>query len=223
MTCALPASGLARAEYDSESNAHYTASRSQSQAHILRKPCAILGCGCVGRPVRVFAGGMILIALGGNLDSLAGPPPATFAAALAMLERNGIRVLKRSSVYISPAWPNGSGPDFYNQVVSVETEIPPGAMLQALLKAETAYGRTRREPWGPRTLDLDIIDYRGFVTDAEHLALPHPWVEERAFVLKPVAEIAPDWRHPLSGSRAAEALSALDPVESEACRVFVRA
>lgn len=130
-----------------------------------------------------------------------------------------MQILRASSLYVSPPWPHGSqDPDFYNQAVSVQTRLPPGALLQLLLKIEAAHGRVRREAWGPRTLDLDIVDYQGLVTDVEHLALPHPWAEERAFVLKPVAEIAPDWRHPVSGFRAAEALAVLDPAEAGACR-----
>jgi 2-amino-4-hydroxy-6-hydroxymethyldihydropteridine diphosphokinase len=166
---------------------------------------------------------MILIALGGNLASAVGPPPATFVSALTALDKAGVRVVRRSALYVSPPWPQGSDPDFYNQAVMVETRRPPGELLQLLLKIETAHGRVRREAWGPRTLDLDIVDYQGLVTDVEHVALPHPWTEERAFVLKPVAEIAPDWRHPISGLRAEEALAALDPAEAGACNPFVPA
>ena len=166
---------------------------------------------------------MILIALGGNLSSAVGAPPATFQSALSAFDRGGVHVVKRASIYVSPAWPSGSGPDYFNCAVQVTTKLAPGALMQFLLKVEAAHGRTRREPWGPRTLDLDIVDYQGLVTDAEHLALPHPWTEERAFVLKPVAEIAPDWRHPISGQRACEALAALDPAEIGACRPFIQA
>jgi 2-amino-4-hydroxy-6-hydroxymethyldihydropteridine diphosphokinase len=160
---------------------------------------------------------MIIIGLGGNLAWDGHPPPQTFLSALTMLERAGVRTVRRSSVFVSPPWPQGDGPSFYNQAVCVDTKLAPGALLQALLRAEAAHGRLRRETWGPRTLDLDIIDYRGMITDADHVALPHPWAEGRAFVLKPIAEIAPDWRHPISGLRAAQALAQLDPAEAGAC------
>lgn len=166
---------------------------------------------------------MILIALGGNLPSLAGPPPATFASALSLLERGGVRILQRSSVYVSPPWPSGAGPEFYNQAVCAESALAPGALIQFLLKTETGFGRVRREKWGPRTLDLDLIDYHGLSIDAAHVDLPHPRAEERAFVLKPVAEIAPDWRHPVSGQTAREALVQLDPADADACRLAIPA
>lgn len=165
---------------------------------------------------------MILIALGGNLPSAVGAPPATFASALTALGRSGVHVQKTSSVYVSPPWPHGDGPQFYNQAVVAATKLAPGVLLQLLLKIEAAHGRSRRETWGPRTLDLDIIDYQGLVTDTDYLALPHPWTEARAFVLKPVAEIAPEWRHPLSGLAALEALSELDPAEAQACVPLIK-
>jgi 2-amino-4-hydroxy-6-hydroxymethyldihydropteridine diphosphokinase len=160
---------------------------------------------------------MILIGLGGNLSSASGAPPETFRSALEMLARNGVKILKRSSLFASPPWPSGEGPPFYNQAVVAASRLAPGALMQLLLKVEAAHGRLRREKWGPRTLDLDLLDYRGMVTDSDYLALPHPWIEERAFVLKPIAEIAPDWRHPVTGRSARVALSALNPAEIASC------
>lgn len=160
---------------------------------------------------------MILIGLGGNLASAIGEPPATFRAALTMLARHGVKILARSQVYFSPPWPNGDGPPYYNQAVRAASRLAPGALMQLLLRVEVAHGRVRREKWGPRTLDLDLIDYQGLVTDAEHLALPHPWIEERAFVLKPLADIAPDWRHPITGRTAISAMAALGAAELASC------
>lgn len=173
---------------------------------------------CAGRPGRLTPRGMILIGLGGNLPSSFGSPEQTFQSALRMLERRAVKVLRLSSVYVSPAWPANAGPEFRNQVAWVETRLPPGALLKVLQGIEALHGRVRNNAWGPRTLDLDILDFRGLVTDFDHLALPHPWVEERAFVLKPIAEIAPAWRHPVTGGSAAAALAALNPAEADACQ-----
>lgn len=163
---------------------------------------------------------MILLGIGGNLPSAMGPPPATFVSALSALESAGVRVAGKSSLYVSPPWPIQTGPDFFNQVAIVETRLPPGRLLQVVLGIEQLHGRVRREKWGPRTLDLDILDYNGLVTDTEFLALPHPWVEERAFVLKPIAEVAPFWRHPVTCRTASEAISALGSFEVETSRLF---
>ena len=75
----------------------------------------------------------------------------------------------------------------------------PAALMRELLSIEKAFGRVRKTKWEARSLDLDLIDYGGLVTDAEHLMLPHPWMHERAFVLRPLADIAPGWRHPDTG------------------------
>jgi 2-amino-4-hydroxy-6-hydroxymethyldihydropteridine diphosphokinase len=163
---------------------------------------------------------MILLGIGGNLPSPMGLPPATFASALSALEFAGVRVVGKSSLYVSPPWPAQTGPEFFNQVVIVETRLPPGRLLQVILGIEQQHGRVRREKWGTRTLDLDILDYNGLITDSDFLALPHPWVEERAFVLKPIVEVAPFWRHPVTCRTAKEAISALGSVEAEAPRLF---
>lgn len=174
---------------------------------------------CALEAWRVFTATMILIGFGGNLPSPAGPPPATFQSACRALERDGVRVLRLSGLYVSPPWPVKNGPDFYNLAAVAETSMPPGQLLRLLIGVETQHGRARRDHWGPRTLDLDLLDYWGYVTDSEHLALPHPWIEERAFVLKPIAEIAPLWRHPTTGRTAGQALDLLDSSDRAACRL----
>jgi 2-amino-4-hydroxy-6-hydroxymethyldihydropteridine diphosphokinase len=98
-----------------------------------------------------------------------------------------------------------------NAVAAVETSLAPIALLDALLALEAGFGRRRSVPNAARTLDLDLLDYDGRRCNGERLVLPHPRLHERRFVLAPLAEIAPQWRHPRSAKTAAELLAALPP------------
>lgn len=142
---------------------------------------------------------MIFVALGANVPSPAGPPEVTLRRALEAMPRHGITVAAVSPFYRSEAWPNPADPPFVNAVAQVRTRLLPGELLKALLAIEKAFGRVRKRPNEPRTLDLDLIDYGGLVSDAEQLSLPHPRMHERAFVLRPLADVAPAWRHPDTG------------------------
>jgi 2-amino-4-hydroxy-6-hydroxymethyldihydropteridine diphosphokinase len=161
---------------------------------------------------------MILIALGANLPTEAhGPPAAGLEAALALLAEEGIRVLARSRWWRSAPVPPSDQPWFVNGVALVETALSPEALLERLLGLERRFGRIRGERNAPRTLDLDLLDYDGLVLERggpEGLVLPHPRVHARAFVLLPLAELAPAWRHPVSGASAAELLAALPPSQA---------
>jgi 2-amino-4-hydroxy-6-hydroxymethyldihydropteridine diphosphokinase len=142
---------------------------------------------------------MIYVALGASVPSAVGPPQVTLRRALEAMPRHGIQVLAVSSFYRSEAWPNPADPPFVNAVAEVKTRLMPGQLLRALLVIEKAFGRVRKRSNEPRTLDLDLVDYGGLVSDAEQLMLPHPRMHERAFVLRPLADIAPAWRHPDTG------------------------
>lgn len=142
---------------------------------------------------------MIYVALGANIPSPAGPPEVTLRRALEAMPKHGIQVAAVSPFYRTPAWPAGDQPDFVNAVACVRTKRGPNELLRELLVIERAFGRERKTKWEPRALDLDLIDYGGLVSDAAHLSLPHPWMHERTFVLKPLADIAPHWRHPDTG------------------------
>ncbi len=152
----------------------------------------------------------IYIALGANLPGPAGPPRATLEAALVRLAAAGIRIVRRSRWYRSPAWPDPADPEFVNAVAEVETALPPAALLALLHEIEAALGRTRAAANAPRALDLDLIDYHGAV-EAGPPALPHPRLHRRAFVLLPLAEIAPGWRHPVSRRAIGDLVAALGP------------
>ena len=140
----------------------------------------------------------IFIALGANIPSVAGPPEATLKAALAALEAHGIKVLALSRFRQTLAWPDPTDPPFTNAVAGIETQLQPFALLGLLHEVETEFGRKRSAPNAPRTLDLDLLDFEGRVENDE-VELPHPRMAFRRFVLEPLAEIAPGWRHPVTG------------------------
>ena len=151
---------------------------------------------------------MILIALGANLPSPAGPPAATLRAALARLEQQGVKIQSVSSFYETPAWPDPEQPVYINAVAAVETTLQPVELLTLLHGVETAFGRLRSAPNAPRSLDLDLLDHEGRVM-TQGISLPHPRISERSFVLVPLAEIAPHWRHPVTGEGVRDLLARL--------------
>jgi len=155
---------------------------------------------------------VILIALGANLPSPAGKPADTLNAALAAFAVRSITIEMQSGFYRSPAWPNPLDPPFINAVAAVRTDLSPRDLLAALHEVEHSFGRRRGEPNAPRTLDLDILDYDGRIEQGPPI-LPHPRMENRAFVLLPLRDVAPDWRHPVNGRSIAELIAALPPTE----------
>jgi 2-amino-4-hydroxy-6-hydroxymethyldihydropteridine diphosphokinase len=151
---------------------------------------------------------MILIGLGGNLPSRHGSAAETLAAALAALEGEGIRVAARSRWYETAPIPPSDQPWFVNGVAAVATALPPGELLDRLHAVEAAFGRERSVPNAARTIDLDLLDYDGRIVGGWPV-LPHPRLHERAFVLRPLVDVAPGWRHPRSGRTAEELLAAI--------------
>jgi 2-amino-4-hydroxy-6-hydroxymethyldihydropteridine diphosphokinase len=149
----------------------------------------------------------VLIALGGNV----GDVRASFDRAVDLLTAGGdIELIKRSSDYLTPPWGKTDQDAFTNACIEVETALSPYALLERGQAVEKALGRdrTKDEHWGPRTLDVDLLDYNGIRVDEPNLQLPHPRMLERAFVLVPLAEIAPD--RVIAGVRVRDALAKLD-------------
>ena len=150
---------------------------------------------------------MILIALGSNISGPWGTPLVTLQRACAELNKFPLRLVRVSKII--ETLPHGvlNQPNFVNAVAIIDTALSPDALIKKLHMIEHEAGRRRRRRWGQRCLDLDILDYHGLVRpaktgNAKALVLPHPSIAERSFVLGPVAEIAPKWKHPINHKSA---------------------
>lgn len=144
----------------------------------------------------------LFLLLGGNL----GDRQATLKQAQTRLEEQVGELISASGLYETAAWGVTDQPPYLNQVLAFETELAPLAVLDRTQAIEQALGRVRREHWGARTLDIDLLYYDDLILQTDQLTLPHPLLPDRRFALVPLCEIAPDFLHPILQKRNWEIL-----------------
>lgn len=174
-----------------------------------------------------------IIGLGANVSFQGGKLSHALQLGLDMLAKEGVEIQSVSRFYSTPCFPVGAGPDYVNAAALLRVDQTALDLLTRLHKVEKAMGRERLVRWGQRTLDLDLLAYgdeiapdlAGFlqwrdlpveaqvIRAPEQLILPHPRLQDRAFVLVPMADVAPNWRHPVSGRSTRQMLADLDPAE----------
>lgn len=167
------------------------------------------------------AHGRIFIALGANRPYRRVPLLENLNSALSALNDAGLTVIATSRPWRSPAWPDPSAPAFINGCAEVRSNLSAEELMEGLHRVEHAFGRVRTVRNAPRTLDLDLIDYRGVVLDGDDetsLVLPHPRAIQRAFVLLPLRDVAPEWRDPRTGRRLDVLIDELPEADREACQ-----
>ena len=143
---------------------------------------------------------MIFLGLGSNLPSKYGDRFANINLAISCLDGYGIKVIKKSSFYETPSYPNKENPKFINAVILVETTLPPVDLMSVLIFIEKKLERKRGKKNDPRTCDIDIIDYNSEILNLRYnnleLTVPHKELTSRNFILFPLQEISPTWKHP---------------------------
>jgi len=150
---------------------------------------------------------MIIIAIGSNLESnFFGSSIEICNKSVELIKNSGVQIIDQSSWYETAPIPMSSQPNYINGVVSVQTQLSAEDLLLKLLSIEKQMGRVRKKRNGARIIDLDLICYSDDVIKSKVLTLPHPKLSERAFVVRPIFEIAPNWKHPISGQMVNEIL-----------------
>lgn len=134
----------------------------------------------------------VVLSLGGNM----GDVKQVFKDALGYIEKEIGELAQLSSVYKTKAWGIENQPDFLNQVIIVESSFLPAEVLKKCLEIESELGRVRKEKWGERIIDIDLLFYNDELIKSEDLTLPHPYIQERNFILYPLVEILPNYIHP---------------------------
>jgi 2-amino-4-hydroxy-6-hydroxymethyldihydropteridine diphosphokinase len=182
----------------------------------------------------------LLVALGANLPFGDVPPDETLRRGLKALSKEGLSVLAVSRFFATPCFPAGAGPDYVNAaaVLGASPESDPTSILVSLHRVESDFGRSREVRWGMRTLDLDLVAmgdsvlpdaatqdaWRDLPPEAQvrrapdRLILPHPRLQDRPFVLVPLADVAPDWRHPRTGQTVRQMLAGVTQADRDAVR-----
>ena len=145
---------------------------------------------------------MILIGIGSNLNSTFGDRFKNIDLSIKYLEKENLKILKKSSYYETPSYPNEKNPKFINVVVSIETDLKPEKLASVLFNIEKKLERKRDKKNDPRTCDVDVIDYNGEIINFDFnnfiFNIPHERLRERNFVLYPLQEILPNWEHPIT-------------------------
>jgi 2-amino-4-hydroxy-6-hydroxymethyldihydropteridine diphosphokinase len=175
----------------------------------------------------------MLVSFGGNLPGESGPPEVTIRAAMADIAAEIGPIAAASPLYHTPCFPAGAGPDYVNAAIRLHVPGDPATLLAALHDIEARHGRARAQRWGMRTLDLDLLAvgdlvlpdpatqaaWRALSPDLQRmrapdeLILPHPRLQDRAFVLVPLADVAPDWVHPVLGLSVVQMRDRLPPAD----------
>lgn len=180
------------------------------------------------------------MAFGANLPFESAPPETTLAKARAAMEEEGFAVRRFSRFYATPCFPAGAGPDYVNAAALIEVpiELDAESVLARLHGIEARFGRKRVQRWGMRTLDIDLLalgdsvlpdaatqdEWRKLAPETQaraapdRLILPHPRLQDRAFVLVPLADVAPDWMHPRTGLTVRQMLAALPQTDRDAVK-----
>lgn len=179
-----------------------------------------------------------LLAVGANLPQPEGDPASNIRRAMRELAAAGLVIRSVSRFFATPCFPAGAGPDYVNAAIEIESDLEPKSLLSQLHAVEASLERTRETRWGMRTMDLDLVavgqrilpDFDSFNTwfdlpldqqierTPDHLILPHPRLADRAFVLVPLADIAPQWVHPVTGFSVAQMLEKLPAPDRDAVR-----
>lgn len=182
----------------------------------------------------------IIVALGANLAHAGQSPIINLKYSITALECDTIRIVASSRWYQSPAFPAGSGPDYVNAALTANTNLPVEKVLERLHQVEDDLGRQRSDRWGARACDLDLIAFgdrvlpdidtynawrnmplaQQKIETPQELILPHPRVQERAFVLVPIRDVLPNWEHPVTGQSLSEMINALPLSDINALKVI---
>ncbi|MDD4159832.1 MAG: 2-amino-4-hydroxy-6-hydroxymethyldihydropteridine diphosphokinase [Synergistaceae bacterium] len=153
----------------------------------------------------------VLMSLGSNT----GNRLIMLGKALSELERSGFCIIEKSKIWETSPWGITDQPRFLNMCICAETAMPPEEMIKTVKNIEKILGRSKSIKWGPREIDIDIIAIEGLVIKTSDLSVPHRYMHERTFVLIPLKEIAPLFRHPVTGKTLDEMISALPPEKME--------
>lgn len=180
----------------------------------------------------------IVIGLGGNLPFRGDPTATSLVRAIKNLASDDVVIRSVSRFFRTPCFPAGAGPDYVNAAIMVRTTLDPVSLMHRLHAVEAAFDRERAQRWGRRTMDLDLLAHGQMVlpdaetqkrwmdlpagdqvgTTPDRLIVPHPRLQDRAFVLVPMADVVPDWVHPVLGKSVRGMCEALDPAEIRAIR-----